>query len=119
MKKIITAFLLLLTYVLACTGDCLSCHPKLKPTIQTDLRHKPMLTCKKCHMKVESGVSECGKDCFTCHPMENIDKSVAEHKVIQGCKDCHVKIPKIFNSMGGNLGSSMNNSTLRDLIFKP
>ena len=88
-------YLLLITLfflsLLACTGDCLTCHPKLIPTINEDLRHKPMLTCIKCHSPEVNKMAECGSDCFACHPMSKINKAnVKEHSVIQACRDCHV-----------------------------
>jgi hypothetical protein len=91
--KIIT--LILLTYIslLACTGDCLTCHPKLVPTINTDIRHKPMLTCIKCHLANPQKMADCGSDCFACHSIEKIEKpNIQEHKVIRGCRDCHMKL---------------------------
>ena len=87
-------FILLISftaYLLACTGDCLTCHPKLVPTINEDERHKPMLTCINCHSADPNSMAECGDDCFSCHPMEKINKAnVREHDVIQACRDCHV-----------------------------
>ena len=99
MKHIILT--LIFTYSLfACTGDCLTCHPKLVPTINTDLRHKPMLTCINCHSAKPSSMAECGDDCFSCHPMSKINKpNIREHDVIQACRDCHVgKDEKIFEN---------------------
>ena len=93
-------FLLLFTYTLvACTGDCLTCHPKLLPTINEDLRHKPMLTCINCHSAEPNAMAECGDDCFACHPMSKINKAnVREHDVIQKCRDCHVgETEKLFD----------------------
>ncbi len=83
----------------ACTGDCLTCHPKLIPTINEDMRHKPMLTCIKCHSANPNSMAECGADCFSCHPISKIEKAnVAEHEVIRSCRDCHVeKDKKIFD----------------------
>ena len=90
MKYII--LLIFLTFSLfACTGDCLSCHPKLIPTIKEDLRHKPMLTCINCHSADPNKMADCGSDCFACHSMSKINKAnVREHDVIQECRDCHV-----------------------------
>ena len=79
--------------MLACSGDCLSCHPTLSKNILSDSRHKPMLTCIACHKNEESGISECGKDCFACHDVNKIDKSVKEHDVIKDCRNCHLKMP--------------------------
>lgn len=74
-----------------CTGDCLTCHPILVPTIEQDERHKPMLTCINCHSVDPNSMAECGSDCFGCHSMKKINAAgVREHDVIQGCRDCHV-----------------------------
>ena len=78
---------------MACTGDCLTCHPKLLANINTDLNHKPMLTCIKCHSAEPSKMGDCGSDCFACHSIEKIDKpNLLEHKPIRGCRDCHMKL---------------------------
>jgi hypothetical protein len=83
----------LFSTLFACTGDCLTCHPKLMPTIHDDARHKPMLECIKCHSADPNAMAECGSDCFACHPVEKIEKvDVQEHKVIRGCRDCHLKL---------------------------
>ena len=79
----------------ACSGDCLSCHPALKATILTDMRHKPMLTCIACHKEEQGGISECGKDCFACHDVAKIDmKTIIEHQVINECRACHMNVPQ-------------------------
>lgn len=77
----------------ACSGDCLSCHPALADNILSDSRHIAMLTCKKCHLNEEAGMAECGKDCFECHDISKIDKTVREHDVIESCRECHMKMP--------------------------
>jgi hypothetical protein len=117
MKYLIVLILFTLS-LFACTGDCLTCHPKLIPTINTDLRHKPMLTCIKCHSANPNSMAECGSDCFSCHPMEKINKAnVREHDVIQACRDCHVgKKEKLFD-----LSISPNQShadTLKGFLIK-
>jgi len=84
------------TYIYACSGDCLSCHPKLKENILQDIRHKPMLGCISCH-KDNSSMSECGEDCFSCHEIKKIESSgVVEHKVIRECRDCHMKVNDVI-----------------------
>lgn len=94
MKKAIFSLLLFGSAVLlACTGDCMTCHPNLLPTIDQDARHKPMLTCINCHSPEADAMAECGSDCFACHPVEKIDKAgVKEHSVIRGCRDCHIQL---------------------------
>ena len=101
----------------ACTGDCLTCHPKLEPTIETDARHKPMLTCIKCHGVKPDAMAECGSECFACHPVEKVESvGVEEHKVIRGCRDCHVKLKEMVS----DIASPKDQSTLpplKDLLM--
>ncbi len=83
-----------------CTGDCLTCHPNLVPTIETDLRHKPMTGCIACHSADPDSMADCGSDCFACHPVEKIEKVPVEaHRVIRGCRDCHMELKEaLFGS---------------------
>ena len=97
----------------SCSGDCLSCHPKLKETILTDKRHSPMLTCIACHKDETGGQSACGNDCFSCHPIEKIDPRVKEHKVIESCRNCHMKMPASLEKPQ----QSSKETTLEDLLF--
>lgn len=99
----------------ACSGDCLSCHPSLAENILSDERHKPMLTCKACHLNEEAGMSECGKDCFECHKIDKIDKSVKEHSVIESCRNCHMKMPVDLQMMPK---SSQSKDTMVDFLLK-
>jgi hypothetical protein len=92
-KLFLLTFFLITSFSYACSGDCLSCHPALAKNILSDERHSPMLTCKACHMNEEAGMSECGKDCFECHDIAKIDKTVKEHDVIESCRECHMKMP--------------------------
>jgi formate-dependent nitrite reductase cytochrome c552 subunit len=79
--------------LLACTGDCLTCHPGLLPTIEQDERHKPMMGCIECHSPDPNAMADCGSDCFACHPVEKIEKVPVEaHRVIRDCRDCHMKM---------------------------
>jgi len=115
-RKIIVFIILLHQWLWACSGDCLSCHPALAENILTDERHKPMLTCKACHLNEEAGMSECGKDCFACHDIKKIDKSVKEHDVIQGCRDCHMNMPVTLDVEPTH---SSDNGTMYDLLLSP
>ena len=101
----------------ACSGDCLSCHPKLKATILTDKRHSPMLTCIACHKEETSGQSACGNDCFSCHPIDKIDPSVKEHKVINDCRNCHMKMPKQLQKQLKKPQQRSKETSLEDLLF--
>lgn len=92
----------------ACTGDCLTCHPKLMPTIEQDARHKPMLGCIKCHSADPNAMAECGSECFACHPVEKVEQiGVPEHAVIRGCRDCHVKIKEQLSDIATPHNQSM------------
>lgn len=117
MKMIKKSFILinlLIAIAWSCSGDCLSCHPALAKNILSDPRHKPMLTCKKCHMNEEAGMSACGKDCFECHAIEKIDKSVVEHEVIESCRSCHMKMPAKLDIVPE---TSSDQGTMYDLLL--
>lgn len=115
--KIFIALLLFVSALFACTGDCLTCHPKLVPTINEDLRHKPMLLCINCHGADPNSMAECGSDCFGCHPVEKIDKAgVREHDVIRGCRDCHMEMQKEAFDFSTPRGQSIQ-KPLKDLLI--
>ncbi len=117
--KYLLALLVFTISLLACTGDCLTCHPKLVPTIETDLRHKPMLGCIKCHSAEPTSMAECGDDCFGCHPMEKINKAnVREHDVIQTCVNCHVDANKELFDLSNSFNQSRKESTLKEFLTK-
>ncbi len=100
----------------ACTGDCLSCHPSLLPTIEKDPRHRPMLGCIKCHRPETDAMAECGSDCFVCHPVEKIEsRGIAAHKPIRGCRDCHMKLKAEMTDISTPSDQSLR-PTLRDLL---
>ena len=118
MKKIIL-FLLFNLSLFACTGDCLTCHPSLVPTINEDLRHKPMQTCIRCHSANPNSMAECGNDCFACHSMEKINKpNVREHDVIQGCRDCHVgQVEEMLSLPQSNDGFNSGTQPLKEFLL--
>lgn len=111
--RLIFVLLFSMSLGFSCSGDCLSCHPKLKATILTDKRHEPMLSCIGCHKEESGGQSACGNDCFACHPIEKIDPSVKEHQVIETCRNCHMNMPKQLNPTP----QSSSDTTLQDLLF--
>ncbi len=77
------------TWLFACGGSCLECHPKLKPYID-DKDHTVLTTCISCHDKPsEQGM--CGKDCFDCHSREKLyaQKEVQAHQDFKQCIACH------------------------------
>ena len=116
--KYLTSILFFTFSLFACTGDCLTCHPKLVPTINVDVRHMPMLTCIKCHSAEPNTMAECGDDCFSCHPMSKINKpDIREHDVIQSCVDCHVgQKEKLFDTSTSFDQSHVE--TLKDFLVK-
>jgi hypothetical protein len=115
MKTIVT-LLFLLNLSLACTGDCMTCHPNLMKNINTDMRHKPMLTCINCHSANPNSMAECGSDCFACHPVEKIEKAnITEHKVIRECRDCHMKM-KVRIDINTIPQGQSSMPTLRDFL---
>jgi len=103
MKKIVLVILVLLglnTYLSACEGDCVVCHPKLvKEDGKLDKDHAILVTCKTCHTqeemeKIDMG-SGCGQDCWDCHDIKKVTASgVPQHKNLQTCIDCHVTLDK-------------------------
>ncbi|MBU0720767.1 hypothetical protein KJ877_05450 [bacterium] len=106
------------SFLLACTGDCLTCHPKLVPTINEDERHKPMLTCINCHSADPLKMADCGADCFACHSMKKIHAAnVREHDVIQGCRDCHVGVDEKLLDISTSFTQS-NSDSLKDYLLK-
>lgn len=116
--KYLILIVIFASYVFACTGDCLTCHPKLLPTIDKDLRHKPMLICINCHSAEPNSMAECGSDCFSCHPMSKINKAnVREHDVIQECRDCHVGAKEKLFDPNSKFDRS-SRETLKDFILK-
>ena len=118
MKKIVFTLLFLSISLFACTGDCLTCHPALEKEIQTDLRHKPMLTCINCHSADPSAMADCGSDCFACHPMEKIDNGVKEHQVIPGCKACHTKMKQEMLDITSSHDQSHLQEPLREFLLE-
>lgn len=95
----------------------MTCHPKLMPTINQDQRHKPMLTCIRCHSADTNAMAECGSDCFACHPVEKIEKhDIAEHRVIRGCRNCHMKMKEAITDIATPKDQS-NVRPLRELLM--
>jgi len=107
MKYLLSLLFITTISLMACTGDCLTCHPKLIPTINEDIRHKPMLTCIECHSADPNSMAECGSDCFGCHPIEKIEKpNIREHDVIRECRDCHLEMQNEALDITGTFGQS-------------
>lgn len=116
MKIILTLFFIS-TYIFACTGDCMTCHPSLAKNIQNDERHKSMLGCVKCHAPNPESMAECGSDCYSCHPVIKMESTgIKEHMVIRKCRDCHMKMKVDLNIATPTGQSSM--PSLRDFLSK-
>lgn len=116
--KYILFLILFSVFLFACTGDCLSCHPKLVKTIDTDERHKPMLTCINCHSADPNKMADCGADCFACHSMKKIYAAkVKEHNVIQSCRECHMNADDKLFDMSKSFNQTQNES-LKDFMLK-
>lgn len=94
----------------------MTCHPVLLKNIDADKRHKPMMTCIKCHSANPAKMAECGSDCFACHPVAKIEGSrVAEHAVIRECRECHMKLKTSLQPENTPKGESLM-PTLRDFL---
>jgi len=84
------------SFLYACTGDCISCHPVLKESINKP-HHVILKSCIECHTENTGPVNECGGDCFACHPRAKLIKSDRpEHKAIEKCKECHVDTKELL-----------------------
>ena len=102
----------------ASMGDCFTCHPKLIKGIDSDEKHRPMLTCIRCHTPNKNSVPECGSKCFSCHSQEDLlDAEVDEHTIIQECRNCHViDTHKLFD-ISNNFDQSSSES-MKDFLLK-
>ena len=118
MKKILILLMIFTLSSLACTGDCMTCHPSLKKNIHEDKRHVAMLTCIECHNPNAESMSECGADCFVCHTKDKIDKpNVREHDVIESCRQCHLKLKKEKNDFLSAPATQSTQEPLRDFLL--
>ncbi len=102
--RYILFILIFCTYLFSCSGDCMSCHPSLKKSIN-DPHHRLLKTCISCHTQLPEGMSECGGDCFECHSQNKLIKSKrVEHQKLAACKKCHInkedvlKMPNTINN---------------------
>ncbi len=85
--------------LIACSGSCLKCHPKLN--FEKPKQHKIIKSCINCHgsgcgenslLNDKSAETSCGSDCFDCHnslPQDNNHEKIAE------CVQCHDKLSVI------------------------
>ena len=101
-------FILIFTFNLfACSGDCMSCHPSLKNSINQE-HHKILTSCISCHTKTPATMVECGGDCFSCHSQNKlISSNRIEHKNLSACKTCHINKEDLFKTPGINQGSTL------------
>ena len=97
MKTVLFFLIVVSSFLYACTGDCISCHPVLKKSIN-EPHHQILKSCISCHKDNAGPVNECGGDCFQCHPREKLIKSDRfEHQEIAKCKECHVDVKELLN----------------------
>ena len=90
MYKVLLISFAFFSFLYACTGDCTSCHPVLKESIEKP-HHVILKSCISCHKENVGPVNECGGDCFQCHPKQKlINSDRIEHQEIAKCKECHV-----------------------------
>ncbi len=76
--------------LLACSGDCLACHPALAKSIDAP-HHRVIERCIACHKGRSTGAASCGSDCFDCHDRRKLARSaLPEHRAIVGCARCHI-----------------------------
>jgi hypothetical protein len=90
--RTVVVFFLFFVGLFACAGDCMSCHPVLKPGIENDRDHRVMLTCKECHTQSTNPSAPCGGNCFACHAPSSIPQSIEQHKPLPGCRECHIGV---------------------------
>ncbi|MDE6886987.1 MAG: hypothetical protein K2P17_08145 [Helicobacteraceae bacterium] len=114
MKKIFFILTLFYSIILACSGDCTSCHSNVN---YKDNDHKIMLNCKTCHTDEKLArvqmQSSCGQDCFACHNIENINKiKNKEHLALNSCINCHNYIT-LKNRLNTNINPLFDSNFLR------
>lgn len=104
--RIIYLLITLCAGLIACTGDCRSCHQNLD--YKNDARHAPMLECKSCHTDEKMAsidMGGCGEDCFACHDIQKIQSPALakEHNVINSCMGCHAGLKNSPLNTGVNV----------------
>ena len=92
--RYIVFILFLINFLLACSGDCRSCHLSLD---YKDSTHSIMLNCKTCHTDEKLSrvqmQDSCGQDCFACHSVKKINSiQNAEHLALNECISCHTSL---------------------------
>jgi hypothetical protein len=96
MNKFIFIIILVTSFLYACTGDCIACHPVLKKSID-EPHHVILKSCINCHTKNVGPVNECGGDCFACHPKSKlINSNRVEHQEVSKCSQCHVDVKDLL-----------------------
>lgn len=102
MKSIIITLIFLSSFIFACDGDCIKCHPKLLKNGKLDDNHKVLKNCINCHQVSDDDLQKmgaaCGQDCWSCHSIDKVmnvrvkDKTIDEHSSLSSCIDCHIKL---------------------------
>jgi hypothetical protein len=99
MKNIIIVLVFVGSFLFACDGDCMKCHPSLLKKNGLDTNHKVLETCITCHQTSSDDLQRmgamCGQDCWDCHSIEKVQKVLnPAHIVLNSCIDCHKKLDK-------------------------
>lgn len=97
MKNIIIILVFVGSFLFACDGDCMKCHPSLLEKNGPDANHKVLETCITCHQTSSDDLQRmgamCGQDCWDCHSIDKVQKVVnPAHMVLNSCIDCHKKL---------------------------
>jgi len=102
-KKIFFFFLFFSVHLIACSSNCLQCHPKLKPLEQNPSNkyykeHHFLISCTKCHPNHnEKSMDKCGADCFECHNRNKIvNTPIPEHQKLSTCTKCHYQANELL-----------------------
>lgn len=117
MRKVVFGLFLGASFLFACGGTCIECHPKLVPIIN-DNEHKILNQCVTCHDKPVVHGTACGQDCFDCHSKEKLysDASVKEHQAIKACYECHKDNSDLLVQSKSNVSSTNRQKPLVELF---
>lgn len=114
--KYLISLLISTSFLLACGGSCIECHPTLKSLIQNK-DHRVLNSCIACHDKPSQN-GACGQDCFSCHDKGRLysDASVKEHQAIKACYECHKDNSDLLTQSKSNISTNRQKPLVE--IFK-
>ena len=117
MRKVVFGLFLGASFLFACGGTCIECHPKLVPIIN-DNEHKILNQCATCHDKPVVHGTACGQDCFECHSKEKLysDATVKEHQAVKACYSCHKEPQTAQISTKRDISVPTKRKTLIDVL---